>query len=130
VLVIPSAQRWFAPGSIEREPDLSGRLLHALRDADAESYALCCEALAAYDVRERLGEIGAPVVALWGEHDAVAPEAKALEIAAGVVNGRAEMIADVAHLPPAEAPAATAAALLAFFESADAADVAKEHTHG
>ena len=82
VLVIPSAQRWFAPGSIEREPDLSGRLLHALRDADAESYALCCEALAAYDVRDRLGEIGAPVVALWGEHDAVAPEAKALEIAA------------------------------------------------
>jgi 3-oxoadipate enol-lactonase len=130
VLIIPSAQRWFAPGSIEREPDLSGRLLHALRDADAESYALCCEALAAYDVRERLGEIGVPVVALWGEHDAVAPEAKALEIAGGVVHGRAEMIADVAHLPPAEAPAATAAALLAFFEAADAADVAKEHTHG
>jgi len=37
------------------------------------------------------------------------------------------MIAGVAHLPPAEAPAATAAALLAFFESADAP---KEHTHG
>jgi len=126
-LIIPSAQRWFAPGSIEREPDLSGRLLHALRDADAESYALCCEALAAYDVRGRLGEIGAPVVALWGEHDAVAPEAKALEIAGGVVRGRAEMIAGVAHLPPAEAPAATATALLAFFESVDAP---KEHTHG
>ena len=127
VLIIPSAQRWFAPGSIEREPDLSGRLLHALRDADAESYALCCEALAAYDVRGRLGEIGAPVVALWGEHDAVAPEAKALEIAGGVVRGRAEIIAGVAHLPPAEAPAATATALLAFFESVDAP---KEHTHG
>ena len=127
VLIIPSAQRWFAPGSIEREPDLSGRLLHAIRDADAESYALCCEALAAYDVRGRLGEIGAPVVALWGEHDAVAPEAKALEIAGGVVRGRAEMIAGVAHLPPAEAPAATATALLAFFESVDAP---KEHTHG
>ena len=127
VLIIPSAQRWFAPGSIEREPDLSGRLLHALRDADAESYALCCEALAAYDVRGRLGEIGAPVVALWGEHDAVAPAAKALEIAGGVVRGRAEMIAGVAHLPPAEAPAATATALLAFFESVDAP---KEHTHG
>ena len=54
----PSAQRWFAPDSIAREPELSGRLLHALRDADDESYALCCEALAAYDVRDRLGEIG------------------------------------------------------------------------
>jgi 3-oxoadipate enol-lactonase len=120
-LIIPSAQRWFAPGSIEREPELSGRLLHALRDADAESYSLCCEALAAYDVRGRLGELRMPVVALWGEHDAVAPQAKAVEIADGVVRGRAEMIAGVAHLPPAEDPTATAAALLAFFASADVA---------
>jgi 3-oxoadipate enol-lactonase len=126
-LIIPSAQRWFAPGSVEREPELSGRLLHSLRDADSESYSLCCEALAAYDVRDRLGDIRMPVVALWGEHDAVAPEEKAEEIAAGVVDGRAEMIAGVAHLPPAEAPAATAAALLRFFESVDAA---KERAHG
>ncbi|QKJ20780.1 alpha/beta fold hydrolase [Microbacterium hominis] len=114
-LVIPSAQRWFAPGSIERHPDLSGRLLHALRDADDESYARCCEALAAYDVRDRLGEIAVPTLALWGEHDAVAPEGKAVEIASGVRDGRAECVAGVAHLPPAEDPAATAHALRAFF---------------
>ena len=119
VLIVPSAQRWFAPGSVEREPELSGRLLHALRDADGESYARCCEALADFDVRDRLGELRMPVVALWGEHDGVAPEAKAAEIAAGVADGRAEMIAGVAHLPPAEDPAATAAALLAFFDSID-----------
>ena len=82
-VIIASAQRWFAPGSIEREPDLSGRLLHALQDADDESYALCCEALAEYDVRDRLGEIETPVLAVWGEHDAVAPEAKSAEIADG-----------------------------------------------
>lgn len=128
VLIIPSAQRWFAPGSIEREPELSGRLLHALRDADAESYALCCEALAAYDVRDRLGELRMPVLALWGEHDAVAPHAKADEIAAGVADGRAEMVPGVAHLPPAEAPEPTATALLAFFEHA--VDTAEEHPHG
>lgn len=118
VLIIPSAQRWFAPDSMRREPDLSGRLLHALRDADAESYALCCEALAGYDVRARLGELRMPVLAVWGEHDAVAPQAKAEEIAAGVADGRAVEIADAAHLPPAEQPAATAAALNAFFEEA------------
>ena len=121
VLIVPSAQRWFAPGSVEREPELSGRLLHALRDADGESYARCCEALADFDVRDRLGELRMPVVALWGEHDAVAPEAKAAEIAGGVADGRAGMIAGVAHLPPAEDPLATAAALLAFFDSTDAA---------
>lgn len=114
-LITASAQRWFAPGSIEREPELSGRLLHALQDADDESYARCCEALAAFDARERLGEIDAPVLALWGEHDAVAPERKAREIAAGVRLGAAAMVAGAGHLPPAEQPQRTAAALLEHF---------------
>lgn len=117
-LVTGSAQRWFAPGSVEREPELSGRLLHALQDADDEGYARCCEALAGYDVRDRLGEISLPVRAIWGRFDQVAPESKAAEIAAGVAAGSTAVIEDAAHLPPAEQPAATASALLAFFEDA------------
>jgi 3-oxoadipate enol-lactonase len=116
-LIIGSAQRWFAPDSMGREPVISGRLLHALQDADDESYALCCEALAAYDVRDRLDRIGTPLLALWGEHDAVAPEAKSREIADGVENGRIQRIADAAHLPPAEQPHATGEALLTFFDA-------------
>jgi len=115
-LIIASAQRWFAEGSVARHPELSGRLLHALQDADDESYALCCEALAAYDVRDRLGRISAPVLSLWGEHDGVAPHAKSAEIADGVRNGHEAMIADAAHLPPAEQPHAVAIALLDFFD--------------
>ncbi|BDV31773.1 alpha/beta hydrolase [Microbacterium terricola] len=114
-LIVQSGQRWFAPESIAREPELSGRLFHALQDADDESYARCCEALADYDVRSELGEIAVPVLALWGAFDEVAPEPKATEIAAGVRDGRAERIAGAAHLPPAEQPGATASALLAFF---------------
>lgn len=117
VLVSASAGRWFAPGSVEREPVIAGRLLHALQDADDESYALCCEALAAYDVRGRLASVGVPVLALWGEHDQVAPEGKAVEIASGVRHGQAQRLAGVAHLPPAEDPAATAAALIDYFAS-------------
>lgn len=116
-LIIQSAQRWFAPDSVAKEPELAGRLLHALQAADDESYALCCEALAAYDLRQRLGEIATPVLALWGEHDAVAPEAKAAEIVSGVQDGRLARIADAAHLPPAEQPVATAQSLLAFFDA-------------
>jgi 3-oxoadipate enol-lactonase len=118
-IIIASAQRWFAPGSMEREPDLSGRLLHALQDADDESYALCCEALAAYDVRGRLGEIETPVLAVWGEHDAVAPEPKAAEIAAGVRHGRVAMIQGAGHLPPAERPSRTASVILDFLDESD-----------
>jgi 3-oxoadipate enol-lactonase len=115
-LIIASAQRWFAPDSVARRPELSGRLLHVLQDADDESYALCCEALAAYDVRGELGGIGMPVLAVWGQYDVVAPEAKSVEIAAGVRDGRIEQIADAAHLPPAEQPEAVARVLRAFFE--------------
>lgn len=117
-LIVGSAQRWFAPDSIARRPELSGRLLHVLQDADDESYALCCEALAAFDVRPSLGEIGMPVLAVWGEFDAVAPEAKAAEIAAGVASGSIVEIADAAHLPPAEQPVAVAQVLLDFFQEA------------
>jgi 3-oxoadipate enol-lactonase len=114
-LIVASAQRWFAPDSVARRPELSGRLLHALQDADDESYALCCEALAAYDVRGDLGRIHTPVLAVWGTHDAVAPEAKAREIAEGVTRGRTYEIPDAAHLPPAEQPEAVASVLLDFF---------------
>lgn len=117
-MIVGSAQRWFAPDSVARRPVISGRLLHALQDADDESYALCCEALAAYDLRASLAAIRTPVLAVWGEHDAVAPEEKAIEISAGVADGAIMSIADAAHLPPAEQPAAVAAALRAFFKEA------------
>jgi 3-oxoadipate enol-lactonase len=118
-VIVGSAQRWFAPESMARHPDLSGRLLHALQDADDESYALCCEALAGFDVRARLDEIETPVLAVWGRHDSVAPEAKAAEIAESVAHGSIVVIEDAAHLPPAEQPEATAAAVQAFFATTE-----------
>lgn len=116
-LIVASAGRWFAPGSIERNPDLTGRLLHALRDTDDESYAHCAEALATYDVRGKLPNIAAPVLAVWGEHDPVAPEATAVEVAEGVQHGRVARVADAGHLVPAEQPAVTASLLAEFLDS-------------
>ncbi|RWR19349.1 alpha/beta fold hydrolase [Microbacterium enclense] len=121
-LIIGSAQRWFAPESMARRPELSGRLLHVLQDADDESYARCCEALAAYDVRSSLGEIEVPVLAAWGRFDAVAPEEKAVEIASGVANGRAVRVDDAGHLPPAEQPEAVASVLRSFFATVSGED--------
>jgi 3-oxoadipate enol-lactonase len=115
-MIIGSAQRWFAPGSIEAHPVLTGRLLHVLQDVDDESYALCCEALAEHDVRARLGEIATPLLAVWGEHDVVTPEACAREIADGVQRGKAVGIADASHLAPVDDPVAVLALLRDFFE--------------
>jgi len=115
-IIVASARRWFAEGSMARIPELSGRLLHALQDADDESYARCCEALARYDVRDRLDGITAPVLALWGRHDEVAPEAKSREIVERVADGRIGVVEDAAHLPPAEQPEGTVRALRDFFD--------------
>ncbi|MCU1510924.1 MAG: alpha/beta hydrolase [Arthrobacter sp.] len=109
VMIQGSAQRWFGPGFMEREPERSSRLLHALRDADRFSYAFCCEALADFDVRAELGSIRVPTQAVAGAEDTVAPPSFAEEVAAGITAGggtaSAVTLGGVAHLAPFEAPA-------------------------
>lgn len=107
-VLIGSAQRWFAPGFIEREKEVSAALLHSLQDADRFSYAYCCEALAGFDVRDELGGITLPVLAVAGEADEVTPPSFAEFIAAGTPRGSSAVMADAAHLVPAEQPAGTA----------------------
>lgn len=116
-LVVGSAQRWFAPGTIAREPVHTGELLHGLRDTDDESYARCCEALATFDARPNLPSISIPVLAAWGEHDAVTPEESSQEIAAAVPSGEVLRIADASHLAPVDAPRTVTQAINAFIQS-------------
>ncbi|MDX6372901.1 MAG: 3-oxoadipate enol-lactonase / 4-carboxymuconolactone decarboxylase, partial [Nocardioidaceae bacterium] len=103
-LVTASAQRWFAPDFVDREPERASAMLHSLRDASDDGYVAVCEALAAYDARERLGDVAAPVVAVAGAHDPVCPPDLLRELADGVQHGRLVVLDDVAHQAPAEAP--------------------------
>ena len=103
-LVSASAQRWFGPDFVAREPERASALLHALQATSDDGYVAVCGALAAYDVRDRLGEIAAPVVAVAGAHDPVCPPDLLREIADGVQQGRLVVLEDVAHQAPAEAP--------------------------
>ncbi len=108
VLVSGSAERWFAPGFLDRRPQIGSALLHALQDADDRGYIQVCEALARFDVRDRLGEIEAPVLAVAGAADQATPVENHKQIADGVRRGRLVELDGVAHLPPAEAPAEVA----------------------
>ncbi|MFI6096065.1 alpha/beta fold hydrolase [Lentzea sp. NPDC051213] len=96
VMVEGSSQRWFAPGFVERAPRVAGALLRSLADADQESYALACEALAGFEA----GPPVRPVHVLIGEHDVVVPPDNADRVLSGC-----------GHLPPAENPAAVALVL-------------------
>ena len=46
VMVSGSAERWFGPGFLERNPEAGSALLHALQEADDEGYSQVCAALA------------------------------------------------------------------------------------
>ncbi len=106
-----AAQTWFGPGFAAREPAVAAALLDALAGTDRDSYAWGCEALAAFDLTGRLGEIGAPVLAVSGGYDTRTPTESLRAIATGVRDGRLVVLDTVAHLAPAEAPGATAGLL-------------------
>jgi 3-oxoadipate enol-lactonase / 4-carboxymuconolactone decarboxylase len=103
-IVGPSAAPWFGPGFADRDPVTASALLEALRDTDAESYALVCAALADFDATARLGEISTPVLCIAGTDDAPTPPETLQRIAAGVKDGRTMVLDGIGHPAPAEAP--------------------------
>jgi 3-oxoadipate enol-lactonase/4-carboxymuconolactone decarboxylase len=133
VLVSSQADRWFAPGFLEREPDRGAELLHALYDADDEGYVHVCYALGQFDVRDRLGEITQPVLAVAGSHDQVTPSHLLRSLASGVQDGRFVELDGVAHLAPAERPDVVARLLRELFlgetSDRDGLDLGSETVH-
>ncbi len=108
-----SAQRWFTPETVDRDPDTTTALLDTLKAVEQHSYARCCEALASYDVRADLGTVTMPVLALAGEQDEGSPLPMAEAIAAGA-SGQARSIPDARHLATVDAPADVAHAIVEF----------------
>lgn len=119
-VVEQSAQRWFPSGFLERRPDVAGRLLESLRDVDGGAYAQACEALAAFDVRDRLTEITVPVLLVAGTDDVVTPPDLGRQIADKVRCGQLHVLDGVAHLAPAEAPETVAELIIDFSRAAGA----------
>jgi 3-oxoadipate enol-lactonase/4-carboxymuconolactone decarboxylase len=107
-LVSATTERWFGPGFLDREPERGSALLHALQEADDVGYCQVCRVLAGFDVRDRLAEIGTPVLAVAGAVDVATPTERLREVAEGVKDGRLVELDGVAHLAPAEVPEAVA----------------------
>ncbi|MEU3555908.1 bifunctional 3-oxoadipate enol-lactonase/4-carboxymuconolactone decarboxylase PcaDC [Streptomyces fragilis] len=101
--------RWFTPGfTVER-------LVEDHRAADPDSYAACCDALAAFDLRGRLAEVRTPTLLIAGREDPATPPAHLREIADAVPGASLTEIPGASHLAPAERPEAVLAALRGHF---------------
>ncbi|MBC9724314.1 3-oxoadipate enol-lactonase [Streptomyces sp. TRM68367] len=101
--------RWFTPGFTVPE------LVADHRDADPAAYAACCDALAAFDLRDRLASVTAPTLLVAGREDPATPPAHLREIADAVPGAALVEIPGASHLAPAQCPQAVLAALRAHF---------------
>jgi len=99
--------RWFTPRFHSREP-----FRQMLLDAPREDYARCCEAIATWDFRDRLPEIGAPTLVVAGAEDPVTTPEQAKEIAARIPHARLVVLPEAAHLANVEQADAFNGALL------------------
>ncbi|MFB7372492.1 3-oxoadipate enol-lactonase [Streptomyces sp. NPDC056222] len=101
--------RWFTPGFTVPA------LIDDHRNADPDAYAACCDALAAFDLRDRLPSITAPMLLVAGREDPATPPAHLREIADAVPGAALTELAGASHLAPAEQPGAVLAALRGHF---------------
>ncbi|MFF3131468.1 bifunctional 3-oxoadipate enol-lactonase/4-carboxymuconolactone decarboxylase PcaDC [Streptomyces mirabilis] len=102
--------RWFTPGFTVP------RLIEDHRNADPEAYAACCDALAAFDLRDRLPEISVPTLLIAGRQDPATPPAHLREIADAVASATLVELPGASHLAPAQCPAAVLTALRAHLD--------------
>ncbi|HLL36014.1 MAG TPA: 3-oxoadipate enol-lactonase [Streptomyces sp.] len=102
--------RWFTPGFTVPE------LVRDHREADPEAYAACCDALAAFDLRDRLAAIRVPTLLIAGRDDPATPPSHLREIADAVPDATLTEIPGTSHLAPAERPEAVLTALRSHFD--------------
>lgn len=104
--------RWFTTALARDEPETVARFRAMLAATPPEGYARCCEALGAWDAREPIAAIAAPVLVLAGEADPATPVAHAELIASRIAGSRLVVLERAAHLANVERADAFTAVVL------------------
>jgi 3-oxoadipate enol-lactonase len=119
-MVASRAGTWYTQAFALAYPREEARLLDMLRTTTREGYAGCCEAIGTYDVRDRLGEITVPTLAVAGEADPATTPEMMREITDAVGEARLVVVPEAAHLLNAERPEVVNPALAEHLAAADA----------
>ena len=106
---------WFPAAWAQQHPDEAARLLAMLEATPAEGYAACCQAIGAFDVRDRLGDVRAPTLTVAGAEDPATTVEMVGQIADGVPGARSVVVPGAGHLPNATHPDEVNAALREHF---------------
>lgn len=110
-LVEATTERWFTPAFRSAQPDRVAWVMEMFRATPTEGYAGCCEALARYDVTERLGQLSVPTRVVAGAEDPGTPPEVGRRIADAVPDADLVVLDDAAHIANVAVPAAFDAAV-------------------
>jgi 3-oxoadipate enol-lactonase/4-carboxymuconolactone decarboxylase len=109
--------RWLTAAIRERDPELVATVRSMLTSTDAESYAQCCDALVALDLRADLARIAAPTLVMTGDQDEALPPVHGQRIAEGIAGARLESLGAAAHIATYEQPGRIVSLLLEHFQA-------------
>jgi pimeloyl-ACP methyl ester carboxylesterase len=98
--------RWFFTNFIFRHPlRIAADLMYEqLRGAGTAGFYDAMDALTSYDFRERLPEIKAPTLIVWGDSDMLVPVQDAHEFERLIPQSRTIILEDTGHVPMLERP--------------------------
>jgi 3-oxoadipate enol-lactonase len=110
---------WFLEKFAATRPQEAKRLVEMLLRTEDEGYAGCCEAIAAFDVREQLSHVTTPTLVMAGADDPATPVETVREIAERIPAAVFTVIPQAAHLLNVEQPDALNTELIHHLEQHD-----------
>lgn len=113
-VVETAVRRIFPEEYLAAHPEAIEDRRRVLLEVDPASFASCCRALHAMDLRPGLGSITNPTLVIGGSADATTPPEMSAELAASIAGAELVVLDDCGHCPPLQQPAALAAAVDAF----------------
>jgi 3-oxoadipate enol-lactonase len=99
-----TSERWFTPEVMREHPDETRRIVGMLAATDPVGYAGCCDALAAYDVTDRLGEIRTPTRVIGADQDPVTTPEVTGALAEGISGADHIVLEGAAHIASVARP--------------------------
>lgn len=103
-LVGATTERWFTPAFRSAQPDRVAWVMDMFRATPTEGYAGCCEALAGYDVTERLEQLRVPTRVVAGAEDPGTPPEVGARIADAVPGADLVVLDGAAHIANVAVP--------------------------
>lgn len=98
----------FAPGRLERSPDLGMAFVADMLDAGGPSVCAALRAIADWDATDRLPAVQCPVTVVAGDAE---PDLDRQSVLAQLVRGTFQVLPSTGHLAPMEAPRFVARAI-------------------